>query len=117
MARRASERYSTGRDMAEDLRHLLETDAASGLPAAVPSAVNPPPISTQEATPPSAIQGRSGPSASDGRAVKIVPKGLRSFDRHDADFFLELLPGPGVAIGRPRASAFGSFGSERPTRE
>jgi hypothetical protein len=23
-----------------------------------------------------------------------VPKGLRSFDAHDADFFLELLPGP-----------------------
>ena len=29
MAKRASERYSTGRDMADDLRHFLETDAAS----------------------------------------------------------------------------------------
>src|SRR5271166_6350446 len=26
--------------------------------------------------------------------VKVVPKGLRAFDEHDADFFLELLPGP-----------------------
>ena len=26
--------------------------------------------------------------------AKIVPKGLRSFDAGDADFFLELLPGP-----------------------
>lgn len=25
---------------------------------------------------------------------RVVPKGLRSFDAHDADFFLELLPGP-----------------------
>ena len=49
--------------------------------------VSPPPISTQEATPVSATPGRSD---SDGRAVKIVPKGLRSFDRHDADFFLGL---------------------------
>jgi hypothetical protein len=27
------------------------------------------------------------------RTVKIIPKGLKSFDQHDADFFLELLPG------------------------
>ncbi len=26
--------------------------------------------------------------------IKVVPKGLRSFDEHDADFFLDLLPGP-----------------------
>ena len=26
LAKRASERYSTGRDMAEDLRHFLQTD-------------------------------------------------------------------------------------------
>jgi hypothetical protein len=26
--------------------------------------------------------------------LKVVPKGLRSFDARDADFFLELLPGP-----------------------
>src|SRR6185369_15959885 len=32
--------------------------------------------------------------ASDSQPVRIVPKGLRSFDAHDADFFLELLPGP-----------------------
>ena len=27
-------------------------------------------------------------------AAKIIPKGLRSFDAQDADFFLQLLPGP-----------------------
>ena len=30
---------------------------------------------------------------SDSQTLKIVPKGLRSFDYRDADFFLELLPG------------------------
>ena len=103
LAKRASERYSTGRDMADDLRHFLETDAASGSPAAAPSTVSPPPISTQEATPPPATPGRSD---SDGRAVKIIPKGLRSFDRHDADFFLELLPGPRDREGLPESLRF-----------
>ena len=38
-------------------------------------------------------QGHSNPTLSLGSKVKVVPKGLRSFDEHDADFFLELLPG------------------------
>ena len=40
------------------------------------------------------------------RPVKIVPKGLRSFDEHDADFFLELLPGPRHADGLPESIHF-----------
>ena len=45
MAKRASERYSTGRDMAEDLRHFLQTEAASVLPCDSPRAGIPaPPI-------------------------------------------------------------------------
>ena len=43
---------------------------------------------------------------SDQRAVKIVPKGLRSFDAHDADFFLELLPGPRDREGLPESLRF-----------
>src|SRR5208337_4301124 len=38
--------------------------------------------------------------------VKIVPKGLRAFDEHDADFFLELLPGPRHADGLPESIHF-----------
>ena len=44
--------------------------------------------------------------ASDQRPVKIVPKGLRSFDAHDADFFLELLPGPRDRDGLPDSIRF-----------
>ena len=43
---------------------------------------------------------------SDGRAIKIVPKGLRSFDAQDADFFLELLPGPRDRDGLPDSLRF-----------
>jgi serine/threonine protein kinase/formylglycine-generating enzyme required for sulfatase activity/tetratricopeptide (TPR) repeat protein len=113
LAKRASERYSTGRDLAEDLRHFLQTDVApvpvspsapaSAPPAPAPAPVTPTPISTQESTPVSAIPGRSD---SDGRAIKIVPKGLRSFDRNDADFFLELLPGPRDREGLPESLRF-----------
>ncbi len=38
--------------------------------------------------------------------MKIVPKGLRSFDAHDADFFLELLPGPRDREGLPDSIRF-----------
>ena len=108
LAKRASERYSTGRDFAEDLRHFLETDASLGPSAAAPSTVSPPPVSTQEATPSPITPGRSD---SDGRPVKIIPKGLRSFDRHDADFFLELCPALETGTVCPRACASGRRGS------
>ncbi len=38
--------------------------------------------------------------------VKVVPKGLRSFDRTDADFFLELLPGARDRDGLPESVRF-----------
>jgi eukaryotic-like serine/threonine-protein kinase len=90
LAKRASERYGTARDLADDLRHFLQAETASGSPATAPGAVSPPPGSTQEGTP------TPDPRRPDshGPVVKVVPKGLRSFDRNDADFFLELLPGP-----------------------
>ena len=48
----------------------------------------------------------SQPTLSLGSQVKIVPKGLRSFDAHDADFFLELLPGPRDRDGLPESLRF-----------
>jgi serine/threonine protein kinase/formylglycine-generating enzyme required for sulfatase activity len=79
LAKRASERYTTAFDLADDLRHWL-AQAAQGTP---PAASAPPP-------PP----------------VRIVPKGLRSFDAQDADFFLELLPGPRDREGLPESLRF-----------
>jgi len=38
--------------------------------------------------------------------LKIVPKGLRSFDAEDRDFFLELLPGPRRGDGLPESVHF-----------
>ena len=39
-------------------------------------------------------------------AIAVVPKGLRSFDAQDADFFLDLLPGPRDKNGLPESIRF-----------
>ncbi len=101
LAKRASERYLTAKDMAEDLRVFLAGRRASvpppteGPTASLPASVVPSSAAISE---PSAFALTSSASAVaptlGSEPVKIVPKGLRSFDVHDADFFLELLPGP-----------------------
>jgi hypothetical protein len=50
----------------------------------------------------------------DRAKVKFVPKGLRSFAAHDADFFLELLPGPRDRDGLPESIAFWKMRIEDP---
>ena len=71
--KRASERYTTASEMAEDLRLFLQA---------------------------------SGSTVADHRPIKVVPKGLRSFDEEDSDFFLELLPGPRDRKGLPDSIRF-----------
>ncbi len=51
-------------------------------------------------------RGNSKEKQSESTAIKIVPKGLRSFDEHDKDFFLELLPGPRRGDGLPESVDF-----------
>ena len=103
LAKRASERYTTARDMADDLGHFLDHAVSSAAARTPVVTVSPPPGSTQEITPPQ-ITPRA--SDSDSHPIKIVPKGLRSFDEHDADFFLELLPGPRDREGLPDSLRF-----------
>jgi len=47
-----------------------------------------------------------GTPGSGRRPLRIVPKGLRSFDAKDADFFLELLPGARDRDGLPAGLRF-----------
>ena len=103
LSKRASERYSTGCDMAEDLRLFLQTTGGTVTPAAPVAHLSTLSRSTQESGPP---PPKSRQSHSDQRPITIVPKGLRSFDEHDADFFLELLPGPRDRYGLPDSIRF-----------
>jgi len=99
----ASGRYTTAWDMAADLRHFLQPAAQASASAIVPPAAIPAPRATPDARVEMETPRQPG---SDQLPIKIVPKGLRSFDEHDADFFLELLPGPRDRDGLPESIRF-----------
>jgi serine/threonine protein kinase/formylglycine-generating enzyme required for sulfatase activity len=103
LAKRAADRYLTARDMADDLRSFLEqsTEEEKSLLRSGASAGMEAPA--QATTPHRSPQPTP---ASDSDPIKIVPKGLRSFDAGDADFFLELLPGPRDRGGLPDTIRF-----------
>jgi len=103
LSKRATERYTTAGDMVEDLRHFLKSAEIQVPSPNSPAPAYPQPPSTVEATP---LPPATGRSDSDQRPVKIIPKGLRSFDEHDADFFLELLPGARDRDGLPEGLRF-----------
>ncbi len=94
MAKRAADRYNTALDMADDLRQYLKRTPEVGF--APPSSQR----DERKITDSSAEAGLPRDRAS------VVPKGLRSFDDRDADFFLNLLPGPRDREGLPETLRF-----------
>jgi eukaryotic-like serine/threonine-protein kinase len=98
LSKRASERYTTAKDMAEDLRHFLAEASAEVKSTFTGREKHEAAVATPMPGPP--------PTPSDQQPVRIVPKGLRSFDAGDADFFLELLPGPRDRDGLPESIRF-----------
>jgi serine/threonine protein kinase len=112
LSKRASERYSTAKDMAEDLRVFLQTAGGTALPAALAVPTSTPPGSNLEAAAPPPTSRQSD---SDQPRIKAIPKGLRSFDEHDADFFFEYFPDLGTERGFRTASGSGRPASRRQT--
>jgi serine/threonine protein kinase/formylglycine-generating enzyme required for sulfatase activity len=114
MAKRAVDRYSTARDLAEELRQFLAEQTASQQVVPGGQTIRSPspqpvvqPASTSVASSPSGTSASTATTpTSDSQLIKIVPKGLRSFDAQDADFFLELLPGPRDREGLPDSIRF-----------
>ncbi len=102
MAKRSSERYSTAKDMAEDLENYLasRTRTTASTTAAGPDG------SFAETVTSASTAGSAISSSQSISSVKILPKGLRSFDEDDADFFLRLLPGPYDREGLPESIRF-----------
>lgn len=90
LAKRANDRYRTALEFAEDLRRwqLHKRDELAGKAGA--------PLGS----------GTDNLSSSGESSSKLVPKGLRPFDGEDADFFLELLPGPRDGNGLPDSIRF-----------
>ena len=117
LSKRASDRYSSAYEIAEDLRLFLAEQAV------IQDGPSPGGVATQtqatasDATPVSPVTPTSastGTGTSDSQPIRIVPKGLRSFDAHDADFFLELLPGPRDRDGLPDSLRFWKIRIEEP---
>jgi eukaryotic-like serine/threonine-protein kinase len=108
IAKRAAERYSTARDMAEDLHAYLAGQTPQAAPAvATPQAGGPGAFSvTRSRLPTPAAISQTPMGNSLRQVVEMVPHGLRSFGAHDSDFFLELLPGPRDRDGLPDSVRF-----------
>lgn len=126
LAKRASERYTTAKDLADDLLYFLQNSPQADTAGVVLRATTGQTDGKEQG-----LTGRlhndvaekagrlhasfdtsrnvdtpDHVSGSSGRHPNIVPKGLRSFDEHDADFFLELIPGPRDRQGLPDSVRF-----------
>ena len=101
LAKRTRDRYTTALDMAGDLREfLLASDNPSSTEA----------IAGNKPTTGSTANSRLGMYDSDMGSgsipFRVVPRGLRSFDHNDAEFFQRLLPGPRDRLGVPESLGF-----------
>jgi serine/threonine protein kinase/formylglycine-generating enzyme required for sulfatase activity len=106
LSKRASERYSTAKDLADDLRHFQQLVGEGwSVAGGKPVTAAPDSLTIHHPTPAAPTSPATQDPASDA-VPRIVPKGLRSFDAHDADFFLELLPGPHDREGLPDSLRF-----------
>jgi serine/threonine protein kinase/formylglycine-generating enzyme required for sulfatase activity len=94
LAKARDARYLSARELAADLRDWLDQSRAASSNVGARS---------QGDTHAMHIAQRG--DAQSGN-LAVVPKGLRSFDAGDADFFLDLLPGPRDRSGLPESVRF-----------
>jgi formylglycine-generating enzyme required for sulfatase activity len=86
LAKRAADRYASAALLVEDFRHFQMQSQSGASPAGQTTrALHAPDIAT------------------DAQPARVVPKGLRPFDATDADFFLDLVPGPRDRAGLPES--------------
>ena len=91
MSKRVSDRHTTAKDLAEELRCAAAALRALLTPTSLAAGARP---------------ASTGPDSARDADVRVVPKGLRSFDAADADLFLQLVPGPRNREGLPDSIAF-----------
>lgn len=101
LAKRVGDRYTTAKDFADDLRaYLASRGSGSGPPRVGPD------LGEDSAT--TIAHPRQF------ETIRIVPKGLYSFDFHDSEFFLTLLPGTRDRNGLPESVRFWKAKAEEP---
>lgn len=90
LSKRARDRYRTAADFAQDLFDLKLDTVGGGAVFPLPAGES----------------GTMSASLSIDHPVQVVPRGLRSYDADDADFFLDLLPGSRSRFGLPESIQF-----------
>jgi serine/threonine protein kinase/formylglycine-generating enzyme required for sulfatase activity len=111
LSKRVSDRYSTALDLAEDLRHWQAAQMekpAMNLQVLIPSGANTA-FPSAPAAPGPLDSAPKAESISAKVSVRVIPKGLRSFEAEDADYFLDLLPGPRGREGLPDSIHFWKY--------
>ncbi len=88
LAQRLSDRYASGTELADDLRRFADSHRTVDISLSLSKSRSP--VSNLEPT-----------AHHSTEHARVVPKGLRSFDEHDRDFFLKLVPGIRDANGVP----------------
>ena len=100
LEKRAADRYSSTADLIDDLTVWLSNEGSTV------SGHEPITVRRDKTTTDQADTESLSDTDKDSQPLPVVPKGLRSFDRHDADFFLQLLPGPRDRHGLPESIRF-----------
>ena len=103
LCRRAGDRYPTALTLAIDLRRVVDHELGSSHETLnqTPSFAGAGDRSAASPGGSRSSQFGSAPSTTGSDLKHVVPRGVRSFDGVDADFFLELLPGPRSSSGVP----------------
>ncbi len=102
LSKRKSDRYHTADDLVEDLAAWLSQKDLTQVDIPKSSTTSASGLASQVV----ASNVNSDSSVGSVLPAKIIPKGLRSFDADDADFFLDLLPGPRDRDGLPESIRF-----------
>ncbi len=103
----SSNRYGSTIELQEDLSSWLgQGDSTTWNPNETQIVHTSDPDSTRRNSDQEVGSQQSSSSSGSQPPVAVVPKGLRCFDEHDADFFLELLPGPRDRHGLPDSLRF-----------
>ncbi len=100
LSKRAKDRYQSGQELADDLKHFQSPQVKDD---------------SQEGARPTRSQ--TSERGSPVLTGKFIPRGLRSYDRHDAYFFLQLLPGPFDRDGLPESLSHWQRWVEQPEEQ
>ncbi|MEO1529057.1 MAG: protein kinase [Planctomycetota bacterium] len=112
LSKARSDRYASAKLMASELRNIgSDSNVSAEFSIGPASTVSPQPMTVTATT-------GINDDSDDPSTSPVVPKGLRPFGVHDAEFFPRLLPGPQDRLGVPEAirfwiSALTSRGAEK----